>query len=276
MLGAAAFAEWAWRLPFLASAVLVVIGLVIRLGVEEAPQFQRIREVGAVRRLPVLEVIKRHPRGLAVTIGLRLVQPAWFSILTVYSLSYLQQQRGESTSGVQTLLVVAAISLVTTPLWGWLSDRIGRRRIAIAAALGIGVAVWPFFAFLDHGPLALLWLVFLVGMNVLHDAIYGPQAAWFAEQIPTDLRYSGVSLGYQVGSIFSAGLTPLLAVVLVEAGGGSPWLLCAFIGVYAVLTAVAAWFAKDGGTDAVELAPSDDIELELDELLAREQSEARA
>ena len=270
LLGAEAFQAWAWRIPFLASAVLVVIGLIIRLGVEDAPEFRRIRQAGAVRRLPVLEVLKRHPRGVLVTIGLRLVQPAWFSILTVYSLSYLKDARGDSSAGIQALLLVGAISLVSTPLWGWLSDKVGRRRIAIAAAIGIGVAVWPFFAFLDDGELALLGLVFIVGMNVLHDAIYGPQAAWFAEQFPTDLRYSGVSLGYQVGSIFSNGLTPLLAVVFVELGGGSPWILCVFIGAYAVLTAVAAAFAKDGGNEEVELAASDDVEAELEQLVDEE------
>lgn len=276
ILGTEAFQEWAWRIPFLASAVLVVIGLVIRLGVEDAPEFRKIKEAGAVRRLPVVEVLKRHSRGVFVTIGLRLVQPAWFSILTVYSLTYLADVRGDSAAGIQALLVVGAVSLVSTPLWGWLSDRFGRRRIAIGAAIGIGVAVWPFFAFLDHGPLAILWLVFLVGMNLLHDAIYGPQAAWFAEQFPTDLRYSGVSLGYQVGSIFSNGLTPLLAVVLVELGGGSPWILCVFIGLYAVLTTIAAIFAKDGGADDVELAASDDVEAELDALVDGEGAAIRA
>ncbi|MFC7431525.1 MULTISPECIES: MFS transporter [unclassified Agrococcus] len=276
ILGTEAFQEWAWRIPFLASAVLVVIGLVIRLGVEDAPEFRKIKEAGAVRRLPVVEVLRRHPRGVLVTIGLRLVQPAWFSILTVYSLTYLADARGDSAAGIQSLLIVGAVSLVSTPLWGWLSDRVGRRRIAIGAAIGIGVAVWPFFAFLDHGPLAILWLVFLVGMNLLHDAIYGPQAAWFAEQFPTDLRYSGVSLGYQVGSIFSNGLTPLLAVVLVELAGGSPWILCVFIGLYAVLTTIAAIFAKDGGADDVELAASGDVEAELDALVDGEQAAVRS
>ena len=276
ILGTEAFQEWAWRIPFLASAVLVVIGLVIRLGVEDAPEFAKIKQAGAVRRLPVVEVLKRHPRGVLVTIGLRLVQPAWFSILTVYSLTYLANARGDSSVGITSLLIVGAISLVSTPLWGWLSDRVGRRRIAIGASIGIGVAVWPFFAFLDHGPLWLVWLVFLVGMNLLHDAIYGPQAAWFAEQFPTDLRYSGVSLGYQVGSIFSNGLTPLLAVVFVELGGGSPWILCVFIGVYAVLTTIAAIFAKDGGSDEVVLAASDDVEAELDALVEDEQAPARS
>ncbi|MGJ1575359.1 hypothetical protein ACR8AH_04135 [Clavibacter sepedonicus] len=88
-------------------------------------------------------------------------------------------------------------------------------------------------------------------MNVFHDSIYGPQAAWFAEQFPTGVRYSGVSLGYQVGSIFSVGLTPLLAVLFLQWGGGSPWILCAYIGLYAVLTIAAALAAKDPAREAI-------------------------
>ncbi|WP_414172270.1 MFS transporter [Clavibacter tessellarius] len=103
------------------------------------------------------------------------------------------------------MLIVSALSVLTTPLWGWISDRVGRRRLTIASAAGIGILIWPFFAFLDSGPLLLLPLVFALGMNVFHDSIYGPQAAWFAEQFPTGVRYSGVSLGYQVGSIFLGG-----------------------------------------------------------------------
>lgn len=249
--GEDAYLAWGWRVPFLASAVLVVIGLIIRLGVEEPPEFSRLRDAGEVRRFPVLTVLRRNPRGVLVTAGLRLVQPAFFSILTVYSLSYLTLKRGDSGAAITSLLIVGALSLVSTPIWGWASDRWGRRRIAIAAAAGIGVFVWPLFRFLDTGPLLLLPLVFAVGMNVLHDAIYGPQAGWFAEQFPTETRFSGVSLGYQVGSIFSNGLTPLLAVVLVEWGGGSPWILCVFIGVYAALSIVAAAFAVDNVRDAV-------------------------
>jgi MFS family permease len=143
------------------------------------------------------------------------------------------------------VLVISAVSLVSTPFWGWLSDRVGRRVLTIWSAVGIAVLIWPFFAFLDAGPLVLLPLVALIGMCVFHDSIYGPQAAWFAEQFPTGRRYSGMSLGYQIGSIFSVGLTPLLAAVFVELGGGSPWILCGYLGVYAVLSIVAAVFAVD-------------------------------
>jgi MFS family permease len=197
-------------------------------------------------------VLRKHPRAVLITAGLRLVQPALYSILTVYTLSYLATNRGDSGVALTSVLIVSALSLLTTPLWGWISDRVGRRRLTIASAAGIGILIWPFFAFLDSGPLLLLPLVFALGMNVFHDSIYGPQAAWFAEQFPTGVRYSGVSLGYQVGSIFSVGLTPLLAVLFLQWGNGSPWILCAYIGFYAVLTITAAFFAKDPARDAID------------------------
>ncbi|MDT0210701.1 MFS transporter [Curtobacterium sp. BRD11] len=252
LLGNEAFLAWGWRLPFLFSAVIVAVGLVIRLGVQDAPVFQALRASGGVERFPVWQAVRRHPRSILVTAGLRLVQPALYSILTTYSLTYLGAKRGEegSAAGLQAVLVISAVSLVSTPFWGWLSDRVGRRPLAIGSAIGIGVLIWPFFAFLDAGPLVLLPLVALIGMSVFHDSIYGPQAAWFAEQFPTGRRYSGMSLGYQIGSIFSVGLTPLLAAVFVEVGGGSPWILCAYLGVYAVLSVVAAVFAVDPVRDA--------------------------
>jgi MFS family permease len=252
LLGPEVFLAWGWRLPFLFSAVIVAVGLVIRLGVQDAPSFTALRESGRTERYPVLQAIRHHPRAILVTAGLRLVQPALYSILTTFSLTYLGSVRGDegSSAGLSAVLVISAVSLVSTPFWGWLSDRVGRRVLTIWSAIGIAVLVWPFFAFLDAGPLVLLPLVAGIGMCVFHDSIYGPQAAWFAEQFPTGRRYSGVSLGYQIGSIFSVGLTPLLAAVFVELGGGSPWILCAYIGVYGVLSVVAALFAVDPRADA--------------------------
>ncbi|WP_316307797.1 MFS transporter [Clavibacter michiganensis] len=250
-LGEERFLAWGWRLPFLLSAVLVAVGLVIRLRVEDAAEFRDIKAAGAVERFPLGVVLRRHPRAVLITAGLRLVQPALYSILTVYTLSYLASTRGDSGVALTAVLIVSALSVLTTPLWGWISDRVGRRRLTIASAAGIGILIWPFFAFLDSGPLLLLPLVFALGMNVFHDSIYGPQAAWFAEQFPTGVRYSGVSLGYQVGSIFSVGLTPLLAVLFLQWGGGSPWILCAYIGLYAVLTIAAALAAEDPAREAI-------------------------
>lgn len=239
------FQAFGWRIPFLLSALLVAVGLWIRLGVGDAEEFTELREQKRVAEHPVRRVLREHPRGILVTIGLRLVQPALYSLITVYMLGYLKARRDDTGSALTAVLIVSAVGIVSGPFWGWLSDRIGRRRMAVASAIGIGVFIWPFFWFLDHGSLALLPLVLLLGMNVLHDAIYGPQAAWFAEQFPVDLRYSGVSFGYQVGTILSGGITPFVAAALLEAGGGQPWLICAFFVLLATLSTVAALAAKD-------------------------------
>ncbi|WP_049822565.1 MFS transporter [Arthrobacter sp. H41] len=239
------FQSFGWRIPFLASAVLVVIGLIIRLGVEDAPQFQQLKAEKNTAKAPIAEVLRYHRRSLLVAIGLRLAQPALFVVLTVYLLGYISSRRDDTTSGLTAVLVGSAVGLVSGPFWGWLSDRYGRRPIAIAGAIGIGIFVWPLFWFLDNGPLVLLPLVMILGMNVLHDSIYGPQAAWFAEQFPLHLRYSGVSFGYQVGTVLSGGLTPFIAAALLSVGGGQPWLICAYLTLLAALSTIAAFAAKD-------------------------------
>lgn len=239
------FLGWAWRLPFLASVVLVAIGIVVRVRIEEPQEFLDLRSAGRIQKNPVWQTLRAHPRGVLVTIGLRLVQPAMYSILTTYALSYLVLKRDDSTSGLTSVLVASAVAILTTPFWGWLSDRVGRRVPAIFAIVGIGVLVWPFFLFLDHGDLAFLPLVVTVGLAVFDGAIYGPGAAWFAEQFPAEVRYSGVSIGYQIGTLLSGGLTPFIATYLLGVGHGSPWLISAFISFYAVLSLVAALAAKD-------------------------------
>ncbi|WP_433875450.1 MFS transporter [Sinomonas atrocyanea] len=239
------FQAFGWRIPFLLSGALVLVGLWIRLGVTDAEEFTAVQEQDRVVARPVVRVLREHPRGILVTVGLRLVQPAIYTLMTVYILGYLKDRREDTASGLTAILIVSAIGLFSGPFWGWLSDRIGRKRIAVGAAIGVAVLIWPFFWFLDHGNLTFLPLVLLVGMNILHDAIYGPQAAWFAEQFPTELRYSGVSFGYQVGTVLSAAITPLVAASLLQAGGGQPWLVCGWFVFLAILTTAAALAAKD-------------------------------
>lgn len=239
------FQDFGWRIPFLASIILVGVGIYVRLGVQDAPAFRDLKAEGRVARAPVVEVVREHRRALLVTIGLRLAQPGLFAILAVYIVGYIDQRRGDPTAGVNAVLVGSAVGLVSGPLWGWASDRWGRRPIAVAAIIGISIFVWPYFWFVDHGPLVLLPLVMLLGMNVLHDSIYGPQAAWFAEQFPIHVRYTGVSMGCQIGTVLSGGLTPLIAASLLLAGGDEPWLICIYLTVLCALSLVAALAAKD-------------------------------
>ncbi|QUW18233.1 MFS transporter [Agrococcus sp. Marseille-Q4369] len=247
-LSAEQFTDFGWRIPFLISAVLVAFGLWIRLGVEDAPEFEQHRSTG-VTRAPVAELLRNHRRPLLITIGLRLGQNAVYFLITVYMLSYLSSERGDTTSGVTAVMIASALGLVATPLWSWLSDRVGRRRVSIFGYAAIGVFGWALFAFLDAGPLALLPLIVVIGVNITHDSVYGPQAAWFAEQFPVHVRYSGVSLGYQIGSVLGGGLMPMIAALLFSAGGNEPWLIAGYLSVLAALSIVAALFAADPARD---------------------------
>jgi MFS family permease len=148
------FEAFGWRIPFLASALLVALGLWIRLGVSDAPEFQELKASGDVAKAPLRDVLTKHPRVLLVTIGLRLAQNSVFYLITVYMLSYLSENRGDSTSGVTAVMIASAIGLFTGPLWGWVSDKVGRKRVSIGGIIGVAVFGWIFFAFLDSGPLA--------------------------------------------------------------------------------------------------------------------------
>ncbi len=245
IMSAEQFAAYGWRIPFLLSALLVAVGLWIRLGVADAPEFLEHQASGNVAKAPLKELLVHHRRPLLVTIGLRLAQNAIYYLVTVYMLTYLRDVRGDSASGVTAVMVASAIGLFSTPFWGWLSDRIGRRIMSAAAYAAIGVFGWVLFAFLDAGPLAFLPLVVILGINVIHDAIYGPQAAWFAEQFPVHVRYSGVSLGYQVGTVLGGGLMPMIAALLFAAGGEAPWLIAGYLTVLSVISVAAALAAKD-------------------------------
>ncbi|HLS34494.1 MAG TPA: MFS transporter, partial [Brevibacterium sp.] len=157
------FAAFGWRIPFLASALLVVLGLWIRLGVSDAPEFLEHKQSGDVPTQPLWEVITRHPRVLFVTIGLRLAQNSVYYLITVYMLTYLVDRRGDSTAGITAVMIASAVGLVTGPFWGWVSDRVGRRVVSLGGIIGIAVFGWLFFAFLDSGPLILLPIVVVLG-----------------------------------------------------------------------------------------------------------------
>jgi len=239
------FAAYGWRIPFLLSALLVALGLWVRLGVVDAPEFQEIKDAGETVRSPVLEIVTKHWRPLLVTIAQRIAQNSVYFLITVYMLSYLVSTRGDDQAGTVAVMIASAVGLVTGPLWGWISDRIGRKPTTAFGFVGIAVFGWLFFAFLTSGPLELLPIVVILGMNIAHDAVYGPQAAWFAEQFPVEVRYSGVNMGYQLGSVIGGGIMPLVAALLFEAGGETPWLICGYLTFLCVLSFTATLLAKD-------------------------------
>ncbi|MGO2110544.1 MAG: MFS transporter [Pseudoclavibacter sp.] len=239
------FEAYGWRIPFLLSAFLVALGLWIRLGVSDAPEFLEVKRSGRTAKLPVVTVFAHHWRPLLVTICQRIAQNSVYFLITVYMLSYLVDVRGDDTAGVNAVMIASAVGLATGPLWAWASDKLGRKPVTAFGFIGIGAFGWAFFAFLNDGPLLLLPLIVILGMNIAHDAVYGPQAAWFAEQFPVEVRYSGVNLGYQLGSVIGGGIMPMIAAALFLAGGDTPWLICGYLTVIAAISLTATFVARD-------------------------------
>ncbi|WP_205869367.1 MFS transporter [Mycobacterium colombiense] len=246
------FLTYGWRIPFLLSVFLVGIGLFVRLKLTDAEIFERLKRRDELARLPIVEVLRTDSRNVVITTGLRLSQIGLFVLLTTYSLSYLQDSFGRGSAvGLIAVLVSSALGLLSTPGWALLSDRVGRRPPYLFGALAGVVALVLFF--LAAGSGSALWVVLAIvfGVNVVHDAMYGPQAAWFAELFGTRVRYSGASLGYQIGAVLSGGFAPLIAASLLVVGGGRPWLIVAYFAVLAAITVAAAYAARETGEDDI-------------------------
>ncbi len=240
-LAGGGFDGWGWRIPFLVSIVLVGIGLYVRLRVLESPAFRAVREARQVVRLPVWQVIKEQPRAILCGAFVRMSEQAPFYLFVTFVLTYgtkhLKLAQGDLLADT---MVAAAVGLISVPLFGWLSDLIGRRLM-----YGIGIVCTALFAFPYFGLLntkaAWLVLVGIVVSLVFHDMQYGPQAALIAERFGTNVRYSGASLGYQFASVIAGGPAPLIATAILGSTGSSTWISVYIVGccVLAMIALVA-------------------------------------
>jgi metabolite-proton symporter len=263
-----AFDSWAWRLPFLASLVLIGIGLWVRLGVFESPLFAREVENKRVEKRPTLEVIKRNPREIILSALLRMSEQMPFYIFTVFVLEYGTDDLGFSKGFMtNSVMAAAALSLFMVPFFGHLSDRIGRKRMyTIGAVLTFAWAI-PYFLLLDSKAGALVFVAVFLSL-IPHDMQYGPQAALIGESFTTRLRYSGAGMGYQLASVVAGGPAPLVAT----------WLLHTFdstlpIAVYimfgAVVTVIATALLPDPNRSAVEREFEQGVEEPVPEAVTR-------
>ena len=237
------FLTWGWRIPFLLSIVLVAVGLIIRLRIAETPVFARIKDSRAEAAQPLVELLRSHSREVLLAVGARFAENGAFYIYSVFVLVYGTQRVGmERQSILNAILVASACALVSIPLCGALSDRLGRRPVYLFGACATAVFAYPLFVLLDTGSPALVALALVVALVFAHSPMYGPQAAFLSELFGTRVRYSGASLGSQLSSVVAGGLSPFIATALLPYGRGA---LAGYIIAMALVTIVSVLIASE-------------------------------
>jgi MFS transporter, MHS family, shikimate and dehydroshikimate transport protein len=240
-----AFLSWGWRVPFLASIVLVAVGIVIRLRVAESPVFEAAKSAGKIERQPVLAVLRRQPGNVLRAAGLRFAENSTFYIHTTFVLTYGTVVLGMARSDLLIAVIVSsALGLATIPFYGWACDRFGRRPVVLWGSLVLLLMSWPYFWALDTRSLPWIVLATVIAVNVGNSAVYAPQPAWFSELFEPEVRYSGASIGAQGASVFAGGLAPVIATALLDATGGWGW-IAVYMSAMVLITIVTALVSPD-------------------------------
>jgi MFS transporter, MHS family, shikimate and dehydroshikimate transport protein len=239
-----AFAVWGWRVPFLCSAILVGVGLYVRLSMAESPAFRRVQELGNIQRLPVLTVIREYPGSILRAGGIRVADVGIYYVWTSFFLAYALGLHMTQSTVLGPTLIASGVAIATIPLWGAVSDRIGRRPTIMAGAVVMAVLAFPFLWAVQTGSFWLVTLVMVIGINVGRDACYAPQAAFFTEMFPPHLRYSGASLGPQLAAIFG-GCAPLIATALAGEDFSGIGLVAGLVVGMAAVTFTCAFISKE-------------------------------
>ena len=239
------FLSWGWRIPFLVSIVLVIVGLVIRVRIVETPAFSRVKEQRREARQPILDVLRHYPREVLIAMGARLAENGAFYIYTVFVLIYGTTHVGMDRNIVLTgIMIAAALELLSIPVFGALSDAVGRKPVYLFGAVTTALLAYPAFWMMDSASPWMVRLALVLALSVGHGAMYAPQGAFFSELFGARVRYSGASLGAQLASVFAGGLAPIIATTLLEYGYGRGAISAYVIGL-AVITIIAVSVAVE-------------------------------
>jgi len=248
------FLSWGWRVPFLLSIVLVGVGLLIRVRIIETPAFSQIKQKGHEARQPILEVLRHYPKEVLLVMGARLAENGAFYLYTVFVLIYgTQHVHMDRNIILDGILIAAALELVAIPLFGALSDIVGRRPVYLFGSIFTALWAYPLFRMLDTASPTLVWIGLVLALAVGHAAMYAPQGAFFSELFGARVRYSGASLGAQLASVLAGGLSPIIATTFLKYGYGRGALSAYIIGM-AVITTISVAIATETVRHDIEQA----------------------
>ncbi|WHX42825.1 MFS transporter [Mesobacillus sp. AQ2] len=239
------FMSWGWRVPFIFSALLVVFGLWIRKGIDETPEFKEVQQKGEIPKLPIVDTLRYYWKEVLITIGAKVVETAPFYIFSTFIVSYATSTLGFSRSAVLgSVMISTVITTILIPIMGSLSDRVGRKKMYIAGTLAMMAFAFPYFWMIHQGSVLMLVLATIIGLGIIWAPITAVLGTMFSEIFDAKVRYTGVSLGYQIGAAVAGGTAPLVATALLASFDNSYVPVALYIMFTAVVSLIAIWAVK--------------------------------
>jgi len=241
-----AFMSWGWRIPFILSALLVIFGLWIRKGIDETPSFKKAQEKGEIAKVPFIETMRTHWKEVLIAIGAKVVETAPFYIFGTFIVSYGTTQLGFSRTVTLTAVTIATI--VTTlliPIMGMLSDKIGRKTLYVGGTIAMGLYAFPYFWMLHQQSVVWLIIATVLGLGIIWAPITAVLGTMFSEIFKSNVRYTGISLGYQIGAALAGGTAPLVATALLAAFDNSYVPVALYIILTSIISLIAVSAVRD-------------------------------
>ncbi|EPD51033.1 MFS transporter [Paenisporosarcina sp. FSL H8-0542] len=240
------FMTWGWRVPFILSALLVIFGLWIRKGIDETPEFKKVQESGDIPKLPIADTLKYHWREVLIAIGAKVVETAPFYIFSTFVVSYATTNLGYTrTSTLTAVMIATVVTTILIPIMGNLSDKVGRKKLYVAGTVGMALFAFPYFWMIKQGSVALLIIATVIGLGIIWAPITAVLGTMFSEIFDAKVRYTGISLGYQIGAALAGGTAPLVATALLARFDNSYVPVALYIVFTALISLVAIWAVKD-------------------------------